>query len=923
MKSMETTTKPIEWGTILFLLLLSFPRLSKADDIFQPPDLLSINCGSSSNLSTLYGRNWIGDTNTELLSVSRGSLIATALTKTTIQGPYDSARLSFSNFTYSIFNLTAGPKFLRLFFFSTSYYNNFNRSKAVFSVKAGPYTLLQRFNASLDADSGNDPARSNILFREYCINLQEGQNLIITFIPSSPGSYAFINGIEIVSMPSYLSYTDPNVDIDGLPKLVGGQTYTIDNNLALEMKYSSTGSYAFINGIEIVSMPSYLYYTDPNVDIDGLPKLVGGQTYTIENNLALEMKYRLRFGDRSIPGSEDTGMLRTWDVHNQYITTQSAKSLDIDKKTKLNFRNTPYTAPDQVYLSLVNMGPNASINMGFNLTWQLPVDPGFTYMLRLHFCQLNPKVIESGDQIFLIYIQDHLVEDYVDIFSSGGNQRGVPLVRDYAVIIKDDNQKKVNLSVKLHPHDKSMIKDAQLNAIELFKISDTTGNLAVPDPRIQDTEISHENPIKQRRGTTRTLVAVVVAVSGVVLLSFIMAFFIIKRKKNVAFNNGSNKKDGTSRGGGSSFLPTNLCRHFSISEIVEATNNFDELFVVGVGGFGNVFKGYIDDSTPVAIKRLKPGSQQGLDEFMNEIEMLSQLRHLHLVSLIGYCYEINEMILVYDFMDRGTLRDHLYETDNPPLSWKQRLQICIGAARGLHYLHTGTKQMIIHRDVKSTNILLDEKWVAKVSDFGLSRIGPTGSSMTHVSTQVKGSVGYLDPEYYKRQRLTEKSDVYSYGVVLLEVLCGRQPLLRMVEKQQVSLVDWAKHRYEKGFLGEIVDPALKDQIAPHCLRKFGELALSCLLEDGTQRPSMNDVVGVLEFVLQLQLQDDANVNAGSESGGDYEDSTTEDMFSSSHSSVHVSDYSNSSGFNPTSYACMKSNRLSEHVFSEIKDPKGR
>ncbi|TKY65071.1 Receptor protein kinase FERONIA [Spatholobus suberectus] len=194
--------------------------------------------------------------------------------------------------------------------------------------------------------------------------------------------------------------------------------------------------------------------------------------------------------------------------------------------------------------------------------------------------------------------------------------------------------------------------------------------------------------------------------------------------------------------------------------------------------------------------------------------------------------------------------------------------------------------------------------------------------MTHVSTQVKGSVGYLDPEYYKRQRLTEKSDVYSFGVVLLEVLSGRQPLLRMVEKQQMSLVHWAKHLYHKGSLGEIVDPALIGQIAPECLRKFGEVALSCLLEDGTQRPSMNDIIGMLELVLQLQ---DSAVNGVTESRGDYEDS--EDMFSCSHSNVHVLDTSNSTGLNITSNdSCgsKESDRLiPENVFSEIKDPKGR
>ncbi|KAL2329826.1 hypothetical protein Fmac_017407 [Flemingia macrophylla] len=246
-------------------------------------------------------------------------------------------------------------------------------------------------------------------------------------------------------------------------------------------------------------------------------------------------------------------------------------------------------------------------------------------------------------------------------------------------------------------------------------------------------------------------------------------------------------------------------------------------------------------------------------------------------------------------MDHGTLCDHLYDTDNPSLSWKQRLQIGIGVARGLHYLHAGTKQVIIHRDVKSTNILLDEKWVAKVSDFGLSRIGPTGISMTHVNTGVKGSIGYLDPEYYKRNRLTEKSDVYSFGVVLLEVLSGRQPLLHWEDKQRVSLVNWAKHCHEKGTLREIVDAELKGQITPQCLRIFGDVALSCSLEDGTQRPSMKDVVGMLEFVLHLQ---DSVVSEVMESRGDYENS--EEMFNSSCSSIHVSGGSKSAALSSTS-----------------------
>ncbi|XWS33551.1 hypothetical protein CRYUN_Cryun22dG0092800 [Craigia yunnanensis] len=217
------------------------------------------------------------------------------------------------------------------------------------------------------------------------------------------------------------------------------------------------------------------------------------------------------------------------------------------------------------------------------------------------------------------------------------------------------------------------------------------------------------------------------------------------------------------------------------------------------------------------------------------------------------------MILVYEFMEKGTLRDHLYySTANleksysarSELSWKQRLEICIGAAKGLNYLHTGSAGGIIHRDVKSTNILLDEQFVAKVADFGLSK---SGLPDVEHSVDVKGTFGYLDPEYFISLQLTDKSDVYSFGVVLLEVLCARPAVVTSNRREEVNLAEWGLLWLEKGQLEKIIDPMLVDTINPNSLRKFAETTEKCLKPSGSERPIMRDVLWDLEYALQLQI----------------------------------------------------------------------
>ncbi|XP_021981190.1 receptor-like protein kinase FERONIA isoform X2 [Helianthus annuus] len=311
--------------------------------------------------------------------------------------------------------------------------------------------------------------------------------------------------------------------------------------------------------------------------------------------------------------------------------------------------------------------------------------------------------------------------------------------------------------------------------------------------------------------------------------------------------------DTTNEEGGNSSSPTSAhpFRLFSLAEIQYATKNFDDELVIGQGGFGKVFKGYISSEEVghvVAIKRLDSMSDQGEPEFRAEIDMLSKLRHSHLVSLIGYCHENKEKILVYEYMSNGTLYHHLHKADTP-LTWLTRLNIAIGAARGLAYLHTSR---VIHRDVKSSNILLDENWAAMISDFGLSKIGPDNQPISCVNASVKGTFGYLDPEYFYTRKLTRKSDVYSYGIVLFELLSGRLAVDERNEEDECSLVRWAQRCVKERKLDQIVDSNIKGTISAKCLKRFAQIADRCVHNDPKERPSMTQVVASLQALSVLQ-----------------------------------------------------------------------
>ncbi|KAI4352440.1 hypothetical protein L6164_006690 [Bauhinia variegata] len=492
---------------------------------YDPEENFAINCGFSGSGNFNF-RDWTGDNDTILFSLfephNHPSIpVDSPLHSTSVyQVPYSTARVSRYKFSY-VFPVTHGHKFIRLHFFPASY-PNFNRSNSLFSVRTGSYTLLKEFNASHTADKDNNP--QGTVSREYCMNVEPVQMLNLTFTPSS---------------------THPD-------------------------------AYAFINGLEIVSMPNDLYYTE--TDGQGLiPVGLNSQMYPIENNTALETVYRINVGGSQILPEQDTGMFRNWDGDVPYVEEQHNQSTPSGFGSKLKDNGQNDTAPDTVYLTARNYGKNATSK--YNVTWQFEVDLGFFYMVRLHFCEFEQEIQKPGERVFQIFKADNLAESHADvIMCTGGNL--IPVYKDYVVsMFSKASLKKLTLSVKLQPHPNEKLRaynDVILTGIEIFKVNDSDGNLHGPNPNSSRSTPQLSEPL--RKSNKMNIVPIVVGVgSGVILLSLIG--FLIFGRLTIARNSRWGKSK--SRKTDESSLPLDLCRHFSIREIKAAAKNFDELSLLG------------------------------------------------------------------------------------------------------------------------------------------------------------------------------------------------------------------------------------------------------------------------------------------------------------------------------------------------------
>ncbi|CAL4928759.1 unnamed protein product [Urochloa decumbens] len=800
---------------ILVILLLATSSLPSAALAASSPAAFSffLACGASSVVSfprdnparsfTPDGDYLVSSHNTQTLTnANSNSAAASPL--------YSAARASSSPFSYK-FAIPGGSDaqaaaflVLRLHFFpfAASLQSGVSISSARFAVSVGrddAYTVLSAFT----------PPSAGVVKEFFIPSAASGGDFRVTFTPDAGSSAAFVNAVELFPAPAELLWNS---------------------------SVTQVGAAA-------------------NADM---------ATWQQE---ALETVYRLNVGGPKVTKENDT-LWRTWLPDDPFLYGPAGLSMVNSTDTPIVYASyTSEVAPDIVYRT--QRATNASAGTEFvqpalfNITWTFPAEARSKYLVRLHFCdyELMSSVVGVGIMFNVFIGPDMGTEDLMPTKSPIVAQSNQAFYLDYAATAPATG----NLTVSIGKSVKSSADEGGfLNGLEIMRLRPSDGWTAW-------------RASKRRR---TVLIATLSAVLGASVLACaaLCLVILLRRRRHLRrpapeadnkdgstlpwspytqdssgwpMEPSSRSGEGTTTGAMQRVGTQQL--HIPLEDLKEATGGFHERNLIGVGGFGNVYRGVLRDGTRVAVKRATRASKQGLPEFQTEIVVLSRIRHRHLVSLIGYCNEQAEMILVYEYMDKGTLRGHLYGFDDgeSALSWKQRLEICIGAARGLHYLHTGYSENIIHRDVKSTNILLGDGYIAKVADFGLSRVGPSFGE-THVSTAVKGSFGYLDPEYFKTQQLTDKSDVYSFGVVLFEVLCARPVIDQSLERDQINLAEWAVASQRRGHLDRIADPRIAGQVNENSLRKFAETAERCLADYGQDRPSMGDVLWNLEYCLQLQ-----------------------------------------------------------------------
>ncbi|KAF8107798.1 hypothetical protein N665_0116s0005 [Sinapis alba] len=441
------------------------------------------------------------------------------------------------------------------------------------------------------------------------------------------------------------------------------------------------------------------------------------------------------------------------------------------------------------------------------------------YNVKLHFMEIQFSDEEPysrlGRRIFDIYLQGELFMRDFNIKEEANGTRK-PIV------------KKANVNVANH-----MLEIRLYWAGKGTTLIPLRGNYG---PIISAISLCHST----EKTKHRTNYPFIFGITGALLAVILLALGLYAQKRCMEYKN-TRERDLRAQG-----LQT-VC--FTWRQLQEATNNFDEAKKLGEGGFGSVFKGEMSDGTIIAVKQLSAKSCQGNREFVNEIGMISGLNHPNLVKLYGCCVEKNQLLLVYEYMENNSLALALYGKSAPKLDWAARQRICVGISRGLQFLHEGSMIRMVHRDIKTSNVLLDAELNAKISDFGLARLHEEED--TQVSTKIVGTVGYMAPEYALYGELTEKADVFSFGVVAMEIVSGKSNMKQKGSAGHVWLINWARTLQQTGDIMDIIDPVLEGDFNRKEAERMIKVSLICTNSSPLLRPTMSEVVQMLEGEIEI------------------------------------------------------------------------
>ncbi|CAO2825310.1 unnamed protein product [Amaranthus hypochondriacus] len=801
----------------MFPLLLAFffLLLPATTPYYNPPDHIFINFGLPPNF---YGYYSIWQSDQDFILTPLDATTANNTAKAVYSSPYNVARIFRVPTTYSIPVTTYGPKLVRLYFPPLNLsYDGMDTKLSFLSLTINGFIILNNFssylvsaNAYAQADT-NAPV-TNGLLREIYIPLDEGvhrhMSVNLTFSPSNPDGFGFINGLEIISVPDglYVNRSGSNM----VPYLTGGPQDYLSN------------------------------------------------PFSFPDSIAMENIIRLNVGGGFVGPSQDDELYgRTWlGRDDDYVLNGLNYTLLYDA-TNLNYTvATPsYTAPELVYLTMREMGPHVrELKINQNLTWLFEVDVGFNYLVRLHFCELEQQINGTGQRVFHVSINNQMAAHDIDVFALTGGIY-IPMYQDFVTLFdgsvtnKGSVETRGLLSVTLTPNPITTYDDCMLNGLEIFKLNSSSGSLAAPNPNLP----TNQTPIQRREHGLTKFKIIFIIVGGVVGIGIGICMLIVLILMYKRMNSLLKKtKD----------IETLLKQHgspgpkrYTYTNLKRITNSFK--IKLGEGGFGIVYKGKLQCGDQVAVKILKRSSNRDMDmvEFINEVASIGNTNHKNIVKLLGFCYEGSKRALIYDYMPCGSLEKFTHGTgdeNNQQLSWESLFEIAIGIARGLEYLHQGCNTRILHFDIKPQNILLDENYCPKISDFGLARICPQKDSIISMS-EARGTIGYIAPEVFMKSfgGVSHKSDVYSYGMLVLEMVgCRKNVDARVEHSSEQYFPQWIYKQIEEVDEIDQIDTTNNNEESV-LKRKMVVVSLWCIQTNPLARPNMTRVVEMLEGTLDL------------------------------------------------------------------------